>query len=125
MKINHLLITIALVTLSSFAKYNSGKKYISTPIKSEITVQQTSEGEKLIAKSDCIGCHNKDKKIIGPAYSEIAKKYPSNDKNINYLVGKVIAGGSGVWGTVPMLAHPTYKKEDVKTMVKYILSLKK
>lgn len=125
MKIKYLLITIALVTLSSFAKLNSEKKYISTPLKSEVIIQQQSEGEKLIAKSDCIGCHNKDKKIVGPAYLDIAKKYPSNTKNIDYLVGKVIAGGSGVWGTIPMLAHPTYKKEDIKTMVKYILSLKK
>lgn len=124
MKIKYLIITVIIITLTSFSKYNLDEKYIKTSIKSEITVQQTSEGEKLIAKSDCIGCHNKDKKIIGPPYLEIAKKYPSNDKNINYLIGKVIAGGSGVWGTVPMLAHPTYKKEDVKAMVKYILSLK-
>jgi cytochrome c len=125
MKIKNLLITIALVTLSSFAKLNAEKKYISIPLKSEVIIQQQSDGEKLIAKSDCIGCHNKDKKIVGPAYLDIAKKYPSNAKNIDYLVGKVIAGGSGVWGTIPMLAHPTYKKEDIKTMVKYILSLKK
>jgi len=52
MKINYLLITIALVTLSSFAKFNSEKKYISTPKKMEIIVQQQSEAEKLIAKSD-------------------------------------------------------------------------
>ena len=125
MKINYLLITIALITLSSFTEFNSEKKYISTPIKTEVIVQQQSEGEKLIAKSDCIGCHNKDRKIVGPSYSEIAKKYPSNNKNIDYLVGKIITGGSGIWGTVPMLGHPTYKKEDVKKMVKYILSLKK
>ncbi|MDD5149305.1 MAG: c-type cytochrome [Flavobacterium sp.] len=125
MKIKYLLISVALVALCSFAKFNSDKKYSSTPLKLETTVQQQSEGEKLIAKSDCIGCHNKDKKIVGPAYLDIAKKYPSNNKNIDYLVGKVIAGGSGVWGTIPMLPHATYKKEEVKAMVKYILSLKK
>ncbi|TRX16755.1 c-type cytochrome [Flavobacterium franklandianum] len=125
MKIKHLVITIVLVTLSSFTKFNSDKIYIATPIKSEVIVQQPSEGEKLIAKSDCIGCHNKDKKIVGPSYSEIAKKYPSNNKNINYLIDKVLSGGSGVWGPVPMLAHPTLKKEDAKSMVKYILSIKK
>lgn len=125
MKIKHLIITIVLVTLSSFTKFNSDKIYIATPIKSEVIVQQPSEGEKLIAKSDCIGCHNKDKKIVGPSYSEIAKKYPSNNKSINYLIDKVLSGGSGVWGPVPMLAHPNLKKEDAKTMVKYILSIKK
>lgn len=125
MKIKYSIITIALITLNCFAKFNSEKKYIATPMKLETIVQQPSEGEKLIAKSDCIGCHNKDKKIVGPTYSEIAKKYPSNSKNINYLIDKVIAGGSGVWGTVPMLPHTTLRKEEVKIMVKYILSIKK
>jgi cytochrome c len=125
MKIKYLIVSIAIITLSSFAKFNSEKKYISTPLKSENGLQQISEGEKLIAKLDCIGCHNKDKKIVGPSYSEIAKKYPNNTKSINYLTEKIMKGGSGVWGTVPMLAHPNLKKEEAKVIVKYILSLKK
>ncbi|MCX2473921.1 c-type cytochrome [Pedobacter sp. MC2016-05] len=86
---------------------------------------QMSAGEKLINKSDCIGCHNKVNKIIGPSYTEIAKKYPATEKNINYLADKIIKGGTGVWGTMPMTAHSTLKPADAKLMVKYILSLKK
>jgi len=86
---------------------------------------QMSAGEKLINKSDCIGCHNKVNKIIGPSYTEIAKKYPATEKNINYLADKIIKGGTGVWGTMPMTAHATLKPADAKLMVKYILSLKK
>ncbi|MCX2572979.1 c-type cytochrome [Pedobacter sandarakinus] len=86
---------------------------------------QMSAGEKLINKSDCIGCHNKVNKIIGPAYVDIAKKYPATEKNVNYLADKIIKGGTGVWGTMPMTAHPTLKPADAKLMVKYILSLKK
>ncbi|WP_230383765.1 c-type cytochrome [Pedobacter endophyticus] len=89
------------------------------------TALQVTAGEKLINKSDCIGCHNKVNKIIGPAYMDIAKKYPATEKNINYLSDKIIKGGSGVWGTMPMTAHATLKKDDAKLMVKYILSLKK
>lgn len=83
------------------------------------------EGEKLIAKSDCIGCHNKVQKVIGPAYVDIAAKYPLNDENVNHLADKIIAGGKGVWGEVPMTPHSALSKDDAKKMVSYILSLKK
>lgn len=82
-------------------------------------------GEILIAKSDCQGCHLKDEKLIGPSYVEIAAKYPSNDENISLLAGKIIKGGKGVWGTIPMTPHPKVTDADAKLMVKYILSLKK
>jgi cytochrome c len=83
------------------------------------------EGEKLIAKSDCIGCHNKVQKVIGPAYVDIAAKYPLNDENVNHLADKIIKGGQGVWGEIPMTPHASLSHDDAKTMVKYILSLKK
>ncbi|ACU05839.1 c-type cytochrome [Pedobacter heparinus] len=82
-------------------------------------------GEQLIAKNDCIGCHNKDNKIIGPAYVDIAAKYPLNEENVNHLVEKVISGGKGVWGEIPMTPHDALNKDDVKKMVTYILSVKK
>eukprot|EP00388_Colpodella_angusta_P003117 GDKJ01011158.1.p1 GENE.GDKJ01011158.1~~GDKJ01011158.1.p1 ORF type:complete len:128 (-),score=15.41 GDKJ01011158.1:74-457(-) len=82
-------------------------------------------GEILIAKSDCQGCHLKEEKLIGPSYVEIAAKYPSNDENISLLAGKIIKGGKGVWGTIPMTPHPKVTDADAKLMVKYILSLKK
>lgn len=82
-------------------------------------------GERLIAKSDCIACHNKVQKVIGPSYEEIAAKYTADDKNVELLASKIIAGGQGVWGTVPMTAHANLSKEDAKEMVNYILSLKK
>jgi cytochrome c len=91
----------------------------------------SDKGLELIGASDCTTCHklNKDATSgasIGPAYSEVAAKYsPAADTTVDRLVKKVISGGSGVWGTVPMTPHPTLKPEDVKTMVTYILSLKK
>lgn len=82
-------------------------------------------GELLIVKSDCIGCHKKDEKIIGPSYVEIAEKYPSTDENIALLASKIIKGGKGVWGPIPMTPHANITDDEAKTMVKYILSLKK
>lgn len=84
-----------------------------------------SGGELLIAKSDCIGCHHKENKIIGPSYQAIAEKYPSNEENITLLASKIISGGKGVWGTVPMTPHAKITESDAKEMVTYILSLKK
>jgi cytochrome c len=124
MKLKYLLFGVALIGLTSFSNDNLDTNY-TTASKKTNTVFQASEGEKLIAKSDCIGCHKLDKKLIGPSYLDIAKKYPSNDKNVAYLSGKIIKGGSGVWGTIPMSAHASLKKNDATSMAKYILSLKK
>ena len=82
-------------------------------------------GEKLIATADCVGCHNRTQKVVGPAYVDIAAKYPSNAENIDKLAGVVIAGSQGTWGDLPMTAHPNLSKEDAKLMVTWILSLKK
>jgi cytochrome c len=124
MKITNLLLVVLLISFSSFAKVTKEAKYYNSKIKSNSPIQ-TSEGEKLISRLDCVGCHHKSMKILGPSYLDIAKKYDLNDKNINYLTSKIIKGGSGVWGNIPMAAHSNLKKEDAKTIVKYILSLKK
>lgn len=124
MKLKYLLFGVALISLTSFSNDNLDTKYIKAT-KKTTAIFQTSDGEKLIAKSDCVGCHKLDKKLIGPSYLDIAKKYPLNEKNIAYLSGKIIKGGSGVWGTIPMSAHASLKKNDANSMAKYILSLKK
>ncbi|MGI4730113.1 MAG: c-type cytochrome [Janthinobacterium lividum] len=84
----------------------------------------SSKGAQLIASSDCLGCHKEQEKLVGPAYKDVAAKYASNDENIDKLAKKVIAGGSGVWGEVPMTPHPNLALGDAKEMVKYILSIK-
>jgi len=82
-------------------------------------------GEALIKGSDCLACHNAKVKIVGPAYADVAAKYPATPENIDKLADKIIAGGAGAWGEVPMSPHPAISKGDAKEMVKYILSLKK
>ncbi|MBL7761180.1 MAG: c-type cytochrome [Sediminibacterium sp.] len=83
------------------------------------------KGLELIGKSDCLTCHKVKEKLIGPAYQDVANKYENNDENIKLLAGKIIQGGKGVWGEVPMTPHPQISEEDAKQMVKYVLLLKK
>ena len=83
------------------------------------------KGLELIGKSDCLTCHKVSDKLIGPSYKEVAAKYENTDENITLLAGKIIKGGQGVWGSVPMTGHPAISEDDAKAMVKYILLLKK
>ena len=86
---------------------------------------ELKKGKDLIAKYDCLTCHKEDVKLIGPAYKDVAQKYAGmSDTIVTHLASKVIAGGKGNWGEVPMAAHPAITKEDAETMVKYVLSLK-
>ena len=82
------------------------------------------QGKSLIANSNCLSCHKLDVKLIGPAFKDIAAKYPANEANYDQLSKKIIEGGSGKWGEVPMSPHPDIKPDDAKKMVKYILSVK-
>jgi cytochrome c len=86
----------------------------------------SAPGAQLIAKFDCLTCHKEQQKIVGPAYADVAEKYKSGgDAIVDTLANKVIKGGSGHWGTTPMTPHPAISMDDAKTMVKYILSIKK
>lgn len=84
-----------------------------------------NKGLELIGASDCTTCHAIDKKVIGPAYTDVAAKYENTPAVIDTLVSKVINGGSGNWGNIPMTPHPNIPVEDAREMVKYIMSLKK
>jgi len=84
----------------------------------------SAKGEQLISSSDCLTCHKVDAKIVGPSYTDVANKYPATEENIEMLASKIIAGGSGSWGEIPMAPHPAITTDDAKEMVKYILALK-
>lgn len=92
--------------------------------KEEAPAVAKKDGKALIEASDCRTCHKDNEKLIGPAYTEVAKKYESNAENISKLAGKVMAGGQGVWGEIPMAGHPNLSKEDAEAMVEYILTIK-
>lgn len=80
--------------------------------------------EELAKKSACLACHTIDKKLVGPAYKEVAKKYAGDAGAEAKLVKKIKEGGSGVWGAIPMPPNTNVSEADVKTLVKWILAMK-
>lgn len=108
---------------------NSGDKS-ATSKDSSTTAVADEKGLELIGSSDCTTCHRLHQagagSTIGPAYDQVAAKYsPAADTTVDRIVKKIISGGSGIWGTTPMTPHPALSADTVKTMVAYILSLKK
>lgn len=81
-------------------------------------------GEELMKKSGCIACHSVDAKIVGPAYKDVATKYRDDKTAEAKLIAKVKAGGTGVWGAIPMPPNAQVSDADIKTLVHWILSLK-
>lgn len=78
----------------------------------------------LAQKSGCLACHSVETKVLGPAYKDVAAKYKGDKTAEARLIAKVKAGGSGVWGNIPMPANsPQVKDEDIKTLVQWVLSL--
>ncbi|CAN5600455.1 hypothetical protein BH10BAC4_BH10BAC4_10030 [soil metagenome] len=86
-------------------------------------VDVIAQGEALVKGSDCKTCHHPVNKIIGPSHTDVAKKYDFTAANVTMLASKIIKGGSGVWGEVPMNAHPDVSQADAEKMAKYVLSL--
>ena len=78
----------------------------------------------LAQKKNCLACHQADKKLVGPAYKDVAAKYAGDKDAVNKLVQKVMKGGSGVWGPVPMPANPQVNEAEAKQLVVWVLSVK-
>lgn len=80
--------------------------------------------EALAKAKNCMACHAVDKKVVGPAYKDVAKKYAGDAKAAGMLATKVIKGGSGAWGPVPMPANAQVSEAEAKKLVAWVLSLK-
>jgi cytochrome c len=76
----------------------------------------------LAKKSNCMSCHTVDKKLVGPSYQDVAKKYAGNKDALKTLSAKVKAGGKGAWGEIPMPPNAAVKDADIETLVKWILA---
>jgi len=126
-------IFITSIAFAALVSCNSNDSSKSTETKEEKPAAETSitdnpdyiAGLELIAKSDCLTCHKVDEPLTGPPYRDVANKYASQAPGIiPQLAEKIVKGGTGVWGQVPMLPHPAISQADAETMVKYILLLK-
>jgi cytochrome c len=85
---------------------------------------QASADEALAKAKNCMSCHAVDKKIVGPSYKDVAKKYAGKADAVAMLEGKVKKGGSGAWGTVPMPPNPAVSDSDIKKLVAWVLATK-
>lgn len=91
-------------------------------------VAQAADAKALMEKSDCFSCHAIDKKVVGPSYKDVAKKYKDNKNAVAMLGQKIIQGGAGNWnavtGGVPMPPHPQLSKADAEAMAKWVMAQK-
>nr|WP_198983524.1 c-type cytochrome [Herbaspirillum sp. ASV7] len=98
---------------------------IATLVAGSAISAEAMANEQLAKSKNCMACHSVDAKIVGPAYKEVAKKYAGQKDAEAKLVKKVLEGGSGVWGAVPMPANKGQVTEaEAHQLVKWVLSLK-
>jgi len=89
---------------------------------STVHAADAAKAKQLAQKYNCLACHAVDKKLVGPAYMEVAKKYKGDAGAEAKLVAKVKSGGGGVWGSIPMPPN-NVPESDIKVIVEWILSL--
>ena len=78
----------------------------------------------LATKKNCMACHAVDKKLVGPAYKEVAAKYAGQKDAVDKLAQKILKGGSGVWGPVPMPPNAQVSEAEAKQLVQWLMTLK-
>lgn len=80
--------------------------------------------QALATAKNCMACHAVDKKLVGPSYKEVAAKYAGQKDAVDKLAGKIMKGGSGVWGPVPMPANAQVNEADAKKLAAWVLTQK-
>ena len=132
-----LFLLIALVGIASVSITSCGSKkeeakeeskdayddYETAEPAKESSADLIKQGQALTDGSDCKTCHHPTNKIIGPSHTDVAKKYEFTKANVTLLAGKIINGGAGVWGEIPMAPHAGLSMADAEKMAMYVLSL--
>lgn len=98
-------------------------EYEAPEAKVESVEEQIAAGQTLVDNSDCKTCHHSTNKIIGPSHTEVAQKYEFTKANVALLADKIIKGGSGNWGEIPMTPHVGITQAEAEKMAMYVLSL--
>lgn len=80
--------------------------------------------EALAKSKNCMACHAVDKKLVGPAYKDVAKKYAGDASAVDKLASKIVKGGSGVWGAIPMPANTQVNDTEAKKLAAWVLAQK-
>jgi cytochrome c len=101
------LLSVSFTAIAAFAA--------STPVMADL---------KLATDKNCMACHSVEKKVVGPAYKDIAKKYAGQKDAADMLAGKIQKGGAGVWGPIPMPANAQVNAAEAKILATWVMSLK-
>lgn len=88
-----------------------------------MTAGVASADQALAQKSACMSCHQVAKKVVGPSFQDISKKYKGDAKAADHFVAVIKKGGKGVWGNVPMPPHPQVSDENAKKLADWILAM--
>jgi cytochrome c len=80
--------------------------------------------QALATSKNCMACHAIDKKLVGPAYKDVAVKYSADKSAVDKLAAKILKGGSGVWGAIPMPANPQVNEAEAKALATWVMSTK-
>ncbi|HZE11793.1 MAG TPA: c-type cytochrome [Burkholderiales bacterium] len=83
-----------------------------------------ADAEQLLKDKACLACHQVDKKVVGPAYKDVAAKYKERKDAEAYLASKIKGGSTGVWGPIPMPPNAGVNDEEAKTLAKFVMTLK-
>lgn len=83
-----------------------------------------ADAQQLLKEKACLSCHTPDKKLVGPAYKDVAAKYASRKDAEAYLAKKIREGSTGVWGAIPMPPNAAVNDADAKTLAKFVLTVK-
>ena len=100
------------------------KRVMTATLLATCLVAPAMASKELAQAKNCLACHSLENQVVGPAFKAIAAKYAGDKAAAATLATKIMAGGGGVWGAIPMPANPQVKEDDAKKLVAWILSLK-
>ena len=99
--------------------------YVAMMAAAGIVMAGHVQADEALAKAkNCMSCHAIDKKLVGPAYKDVAKKYAADAKAVDLLAAKIQKGGSGVWGAVPMPPNANVNADEAKKLATWVMSMK-
>ena len=99
-------------------------KHIFFALVTAVSVAAPALADQALATSkNCMACHAVDKKLVGPSYKDVAKKYTGQKDAADKLAAKIMKGGSGVWGAIPMPANPQVNEADAKKLAAWVLAI--
>ena len=80
--------------------------------------------QALATSKNCMACHAADKKLVGPSYKDVAAKYASDKSAVDKLAAKILKGGSGAWGAIPMPANAQVNEAEAKKLAAWVMTIK-